>query len=198
MNRPGDRVSEQWARWRAATDLGEYESRFARSDSHGEADLIASFAPRSVLDAGCGTGRLGVELDRRGIEVVGVDLDDDLLSLAQAKAPSVRWEHADLATLALERSFDVVAMAGNVLLFCRDSQRSEVVASCARHLGVDGLLIAGFSLRVGNPELTVASYDRLCSNSGLVLVDRWSTWQRAPWPGSDYAVSVHRRMPSGC
>ncbi len=44
-------------------------------DVHGEASLVLSFAPASVLDAGCGTGRVAVELARHGVDVVGVDIE---------------------------------------------------------------------------------------------------------------------------
>src|ERR1700733_6653252 len=58
----------------------EYDGRFARlaaqgHDVHGEADLVGSLGLHSVLDAGCGTGRVAMELARRGLNVVGVDLD---------------------------------------------------------------------------------------------------------------------------
>ena len=54
--------------------------------------------PASVLDAGCGMGRVAMELDRRGIEVEGADLDDDLLAFARVDAPHIKWHLADLAT----------------------------------------------------------------------------------------------------
>ena len=76
-----------------------------------------------MLDAGCGTGRVAIELDRRGIEVVGVDLDDDMLAAARIKAPDLRWECADLSVFDLGRPFDVVAMPGNVMIFCRPEAR---------------------------------------------------------------------------
>ena len=49
-----------------------YDRRFqqleaAGADVHGEAAFVASFTPSSVLDAGCGTGRVAIELARRGI-----------------------------------------------------------------------------------------------------------------------------------
>ncbi|GAA2344350.1 hypothetical protein SVIO_007330 [Streptomyces violaceusniger] len=58
----------------------EYQSRFDRiavegGDVHGEAALVRSFAPATVLDAGCGTGRVAIELARHGIAVAGVDVD---------------------------------------------------------------------------------------------------------------------------
>lgn len=189
--RPGAHVSEQWAGWRAAIDLAEYEARFSHDAAHGEAECLAALHPRSVLDAGCGTGRVAIELHRRGIEVVGADLDDDLLQYARRKAPDVAWVHADLATMRLGRSFHVVAMPGNVMLFCRADDRADVVASCAAHLEPDGLLVAGFSLRGVAGELTLDEYDAAATAAGLTLVQRWATWERTPYAGGDYAVSVH-------
>ena len=191
----GDDVSPQWRAWRASVDLDEYEQRFLHEQAHGEADLIESLARqiepvRSVLDAGCGTGRVAVELDRRGIPVVGADLDDDMLALARAKAPDVVWMHADLATMRLGRRFGIVAMVGNVMLFCRDADRGAVVQTCAAHLEPDGLLVVGFSC---DRSLSVADYDTLCDRFELTLVDRWATWDRAPFDGGSYVVSVHRR-----
>jgi len=43
-------------------------------------------------------------------------------------------------------------------------------------------------------ELTVAAYNGLCYAAGLEPVERWSTWQRDPFPGeSGFLVAVHRR-----
>jgi SAM-dependent methyltransferase len=191
----GAQVSPQWRAWRASVDLDEYEQRFQHDAAHGEADLIEWLArqvdpPRSVLDAGCGTGRVAIELHRRGLAVVGADLDDDLLALARPKAPELSWLHADLATMQLGSTFGIVAMPGNVMLFCRDDDRPAVVSSCAQHLEPGGLLVAGFGCRRG---LDIGQYDTWCRASGLALVDRWATWQRDPYEGGDYAVSVHER-----
>ena len=46
---------------------------------HGEAEFLLGYGPESVLDAGCGTGRVAIELERRGIDSVGVDLDRKML-----------------------------------------------------------------------------------------------------------------------
>ena len=47
---------------------------------------------------------MAVELARRDVEVVGVDLDEDLLDRARAKAPDLTWVLADLAGLDLSRA----------------------------------------------------------------------------------------------
>ncbi|HST03666.1 MAG TPA: methyltransferase domain-containing protein [Chloroflexia bacterium] len=95
-----------------------YETRAEAGENvHGEADFVEAFAPASVLDAGCGTGRIAIELARRGMDVAGVDLDTRLLDRARFKAPHLAWYLDDLATVDLGRQFDVVLMAGNVMIF---------------------------------------------------------------------------------
>lgn len=191
-------VSASWSRWRAETDLQEYYTRWQRLEAagqsaHGEADFIESLHPATVLDAGCGMGRVAIELSRRGIDVVGVDLDDDLLEFARRSEPSIVWVHADLATMHLGRLFDVVAMPGNVMIFCRPADRPAIIRSAADHLLHDGSLVAGFQLERSAGALTLAEYDEACTASGLELVRRCSTWQADPYQGGAYAVSVHRR-----
>lgn len=191
-------VSDAWDQWRARVDLDEYHARWQQMEqrgesTHGEADFIASLQPLSVLDAGCGMGRVAIELDRRGIEAEGVDLDDDLLAFARADAPHIAWYHADLATMSLGRKYHVIAMPGNVMLFCRPGDRAAIVANLAHHLGEEGLLVAGFSLQHAPGALTLDEYDDACVTADLALVNRYATWDRQPYSGGDYAVSVHGR-----
>jgi SAM-dependent methyltransferase len=176
-----------------------YDRRFEElaatgADMHGEAALVDSYSPASVLDAGCGTGRVAIELSRRGHHAVGVDMDPRMLEVARQKAPHLTWVEGDLAdpALAFDRPFDVVVMAGNVLLFVAPGTEGDVVSNMARQLAPGGRLIAGYSLRPG--DFSVMAHDDLAARSGLRLEDRWSTWDRLPFDqGSTYAVSVHRR-----
>jgi hypothetical protein len=55
-----------------------------------------------------------------------------------------------------------------------------------------GRLLAGFSLRAGGYDL--AAYDAHAADAGLVLTDRWATWDRAAFTGGDYAVSLHTKL----
>lgn len=180
-------LPQDWSRWRDSVDLTSYDDRWARLDHpHGEADLVTTYRPATVLDGGCGTGRVAIELARRGIVVVGADPDPDMIAAARAKAPELRWLGVGLEDLDLPERFDVVVLAGNVVPYATD--RPGVVAGCVRHLAPGGRLIAGFTLQPGWP--TLAEYDAWCA--GLTLEDRWSTWDRAPYDGGGYAVSVHR------
>ncbi len=180
----GDRSRTYDQRWEELAAAGR--------NVHGEADLVETLNPRTVLDAGCGTGRVAVELARRGIAVTGVDVDAGMLDKARAKAPELPWVLADLATLDLNQTFEVVVMAGNVMIFLAPGTEAAVVEAAARHVEPGGALVAGFSLEPG--RLDLATYDAHCAGAGLQLADRWATWDGQPFEaGGNYAVSVHRR-----
>ncbi|MDF0728560.1 class I SAM-dependent methyltransferase [Cytobacillus sp. S13-E01] len=69
-----------------------------------------------VLDLACGTGELSVRLAKEGYDVTGIDLSEDMLSVAQAKAmssnKSISFYQQNMAELAGHDPFDVI------IIFC--------------------------------------------------------------------------------
>jgi SAM-dependent methyltransferase len=188
------RGEEYDARW---TDLAE-----AGENIHGEADLVETLLRESgqnrVLDAGCGTGRVAIELSRRGFIVTGVDADTAMLDVARAKAPEIDWREGDLAGSTDPRvnglgpdMVDLVLLAGNVMIFLEPDTEGAVLRNLVGQLADNGLLVAGFSLQPG--QLSCDRYDEAAAAAGLGRVARWSSWDRQPFAGGDYAVTVHRR-----
>lgn len=180
------------ARWRSLAATGQ--------NVHGEADLVETLLRESggtrVLDAGCGTGRVAIELADRGFSVVGVDVDPDMLSAARRKRPELPWVEADLTDLAqvVDADFDVALLAGNVAIFLQPGTEGAVLRSLDERLVPGGLLVSGFSIRPN--RLSLNRYDELAEDAGLQPVVRWATWSRDPFTGGDYAVSVHRKPES--
>lgn len=188
-------MAESSSRWDSSR-AGSYDDAWKRlaasgKDPHGEVAFVQRFDPSSVLDAGCGTGRVAIELANRGVEVVGTDIDTEMLAQARNKAPGIDWVQSDLATLDLGRTFDVVAMAGNVVLFVEPGTEADVVAGAARHVAPGGHLIAGFSLARG---VTVEAWEGWIRAAGLEPAARYNTWDGDPFTdAADYLVSVAAR-----
>jgi glycine/sarcosine N-methyltransferase len=126
-------------------------------------------APR-VLDAGCGTGSLAIALARAGYSVMGVDLDEGLLSIAQAKREALgsaargrlgfaRMDIRSIADTFNAGSFDSVLCLGNTLPHLGGKDEiSGALAGFRRVLkprGVLGLQIIDFDRisRLGLPGL---------------------------------------------
>ena len=117
-----------------------------------------------------------------------------MLEAARRKAPALTWIAGDLTDPALDlgRTFDVVVMAGNVLIFVPPATEGHVIANAARWLRSGGRLVTGYSLRPGG--WAPSDHDALAAAAGLELEDRWSTWDREPFtPGRRLRGAVHRR-----
>ncbi|MFY1702731.1 class I SAM-dependent methyltransferase [Micromonospora sp. WMMA1923] len=193
-------------RW--STDTGPehsrwYVDRFRQlaaegADLAGEARLVdALVAPGArILDAGCGTGRVGAALAARGHTVVGVDADPVLVDAARADHPGPRWLVADLAELDLAAAgepepFDAAVVAGNVLTFVAPGTEAAVLTRIAAHLRPDAPVVVGFGTDRGYP-LTAFDVDTV--TAGLRREHRFATWDLRPWhDDADFAVTVLRR-----
>jgi len=180
------------ARFRAMAERGE--------DIHGEAAFVTALLdpPARVLDAGCGTGRIGVRLHELGYAVVGVDVDDTMLDVARAEAPDLDWRQADLASFDLGERFDLVLLAGNIVPLLEPGTLASVAARLAAHVAPGGRVVCGFGLDAahlppGCPVTPLADFDDAMTAAGLSLESRWSGWDRVPFdPSAGYVVAVHR------
>jgi SAM-dependent methyltransferase len=177
-------------RFRAMASAGE--------DLDGEARFVDAMAPRgaAILDAGCGTGRVGGRLAALGHHVVGVDLDPVLIAAADQDHPGPTWVVADLAELdlaamSLPHQFDIAVCAGNVMTFLDPSTRRTVLARVGAHLVPGGRLAVGFGAGRGydfeeffDDVATVGMRDEL----------RLSTWDLRPFAlSSEFLVAVVAR-----
>lgn len=114
-------------------------------------DHVLGGAGPSVLDLGCGTGIVGREVRRRGHDVVGVEPDERMATVAQASGLAVEvaafedWERAG-------RSFDVT-MCGDAWHWFDPSDRVELLADTLRP---GGRVAVFWNIRWLPPDLTSA------------------------------------------
>jgi SAM-dependent methyltransferase len=150
---------------------------------------------RRVLDVGCGTGVLAVDLAARGLEVVGLDPDPYSLAVARAKqgAHHVRWIQGDVTALPAGASADLATMTANVAqAIVEDKLWSATLRGIRRALRPGGELMfetrnpARRAWEVWAPETT-----RVTANvAGIGAVTSWVQTERVRWPLADLAETT--------
>ena len=160
------------------------------ADIAGEARLVDAIVPRGarILDAGCGTGRVGGFLAAAGHDVVGVDLDPELIAAARQDHPGSRWVVSDLAGLDLPDAFDAAICVGHVMTFLAPSTRLEVLRRLRRHVRTGGRVVIGFG---GDRGYGYDAFFADAAAAGLTLEVTLGTWDLRPFtPGSDFLVAL--------
>ena len=81
----------------------------------------------SILDAGCATGELLVTLSKEGIDVTGIDVNDDMLNIAAGKISSLNLSAKlknlsilDIGTEFIKSRFILLLCLGNTLSHLKD------------------------------------------------------------------------------
>jgi SAM-dependent methyltransferase len=179
---------------------GWYVERFrsmaaAGDDLAGEARFVDALVPRGarILDAGCGTGRVGAHLAASGHDVVGADVDTVLIAAAQEDHPGPRWLVGDLAlldlpALGIDEGFDAIVCAGNVLTFLAPSTRCRVLERLRAHLLPGGRVAAGFGAGRGY-EFTTFLGD--VERAGMAVDLQLESWDLRPFTeASGFLVAV--------
>lgn len=196
MTGPG--MTSRWFEEWSAEDRAEYADRFRRlaaegEDIDGEARLVDAMADRGsrILDAGCGTGRVAHHLAGHGHDVLGVDLDGELIAAGQKHYPGLPLRQLDLLDVSPSLgTFDLIVSAGNVMVFLAPGSERAVLAALASVLRPGGRAVVGFAT---DRDYTVEVLDVDAAAVGWRLESRFATWQLDPFTdSSDWAVSVFR------
>ncbi len=98
----------------------------------------------TVLDIGCGTGRLTRAIARLGIQITGIDISLPMLKHAKilSKNLNISWFHADARTFNLSQQHDLVLMTSHGfqhLLTQKD--QIDFFNNVHQHLNKNGILI---------------------------------------------------------
>jgi len=120
----------------------------------------------TVLELGCGTGRVALHLARRGHEVIGLDRDPELLAVLRERASDLRHSGVGLKREALveplladARDFELESPASLVLapthllqLLTGPAERGESLRCIAAALRPGGLLAASIIEELPEPD----------------------------------------------
>ena len=92
-----------------------------------------------ILELGCGAGRMSGPLVALGHRVVGVAQSPAMLARAGEHASEVVL--ADIEALDLGRRFDGVVLASVLVNTPDEARRAAFLATCARHVRPDGVVV---------------------------------------------------------
>jgi SAM-dependent methyltransferase len=97
----------------------------------------------TILETGCGSGRLTRLLAEAGHHLVGVDLSQSMLQAAlQSSTGKENYICMDMRTLSLRRLFDAIIVPYNTLnLMTTRSDIESCLRSFKRHLKPEGMLL---------------------------------------------------------
>ncbi len=139
------------ARMKATWEAGDY-GLFAKYLEPGALEILErlNIAPGShMLDVGCGAGQIAIPAARAGVQVIGVDIAENLIEQARARA----------AVEGLSAKFDV----GDAEQLPYPDASFDTVVS---------LIGAMFAPR---PELVVAEFVRVCRSGGRIIMANWTS-----------------------
>ncbi len=138
--------------------LREERLRYARS--------LCDTPGTRILDIGCATGSLALELAKSGHRLTGIDLDSEMVRIAvqraRAQGLALEFEILDMRTvgrLFSPGTFDVVLCLGNTIVHLPDAGAVRAFLGA-----VAGLLAEG-----GRLAVALLNYDRLVSGGGKPL-----------------------------
>lgn len=130
--------------------------------------------PRTVLDLGCGTGRLLAQLHDHGLTATGMDLQPRLITWAQRTHPGLRLHVGDLRTARLGTTFDLVTCVGNTLSYLHTETELAAAFDTIRAHSHPGTLLALATLTgIGR---NVHGRSEVTTSLGAATVTTTSTW----------------------
>ncbi|TWP50716.1 methyltransferase domain-containing protein [Lentzea tibetensis] len=194
-----------------------YESKFVPALFADWAAPLADAAGlrpgQRVLDVACGTGVLARTAADRGCDVVGVDLNEGMLTVARRVRPDLEWRRGDVTDLPFETGeFDVV-LCQSALMFFLDATAAlremgrvsggtvgvQVYSSLAeqpaygpwvemvgRHAGREAVSLLSTYWVHGDLDVLRSRFD----DAGLVVTDVRTRTGTARWGSIDEMVRV--------
>lgn len=114
-------TAEFYDRLTSDVDVSKYASYFAEVfNKH------VKLHPKSVIDLGCGTGRLTFCMAEKGYDMTGVDASSEMLSVAYSKkGPGILWINQEFTELDLFGTYNAAVSLLDCINHITDSEMVE-------------------------------------------------------------------------
>ena len=113
---------------------------------------------RSMLELACGTGTIGIGLSKKGFLVEALDLSEDMLTVAQAKAyeagMKMKFYHQDMVAFNTRKTYDVIfCMCDGLNYILEEQSMAQVFKNVEKHLNPQGVFICDLSSKYKLKEI---------------------------------------------
>lgn len=199
-----------------------YAERFPATEPEDPLDLamIDHFIGRlgctaTVLDAGCGTGRMSRYLADRGCRVFGLDLSPGMVSMARRDQPDLAFSIGSIVDLPYADASVDAAMYWYSVIHSPDELLARIAAEAARVVRPGGLVLLAFQVGSGSRdvasgyralghEVSLTRFHRSLDQVTGVLTaagfDLVAHLERAPVPGEKdpqaFVIAARAHAPS--
>ena len=151
----------------------------------------------SILDVGCGPGRDSAFFVSCGFSVVGVDLSEELLSIAKKRVPTATFKKQDLRKLSFPKETFHGIWANASLLHIKRSEVTGVLQRFYEVLKPDGILFIlikegkgegykRYKLAQSKPRYFTyferSELHDLLAGAGFMILDSYTWDQKDRWP----------------
>lgn len=134
------------------------------------ADLVRQAGGGPVADVGCGPGHVTRYLRDRGVDAFGVDLSPQLLTLARAANPGVRFEVGDMGSLEIASGTLAGVLANYSIIHTPPAALPATLTELSRVLAPGGHLLVSFQAPAG-PGATAEPFDHKVSPAWRISPD---------------------------
>jgi len=96
---------------------------------------------KSVLDIGCGTGKIDKLLNDKKYEILGIDNSKEMIEHAQRNYPDITFKQMDAETFKLDEKFDAIIALDSVLTFLTKEDAFETsIKNIVNHMKKGSIL----------------------------------------------------------
>jgi len=159
-----------------------YDAIYSDKDYEKETDILEGIfkahcrtKPRTILDAGCGTGNHAISLASRGYRVTGVDSSEAMISIAKEKVRdkglTIELRVMDLTELELMEKFDVCICMFAVIGYLTDNENlATALRNIRRHLNPGSLFVFDFWYGPAVLAIRPSSRTKIVEENGFKLI----------------------------
>ena len=146
--------------WNAA--LYDKKHDFVAEYGKGLLEIVPKNARQAILDLGCGTGALTIQLADLCDKIVGVDSSQSMIDKAKQEFSDIEFKVCDALALPFEKEFDVV-FSNAVFHWIRD--HDSLLKNIHKVLKPQGLLVCEFGAN-GNIAAIERGFVKACNSLG--------------------------------